>query len=451
MFFDPFIPKGRTQKKLQENEEYMAKKELLIENEKLMKQLKDLNAKVEVRNKELLTHFIKSSTKEAHLKEYIESLTNKLFEGDLKYATDFDKKVCEIHSEIIQTIETIQDKVKKEIEKTKGDMEKELSERFAEAEQRQKQLMNVKVEQQKKVFDRMNNTKAELEKIVKNFSATNRVCERLDKENENLKLELEISKNLNNLLEKQLMKLQKENNKIETEYNEIGNDLIEENSKNEGKSIRSIMINKEIDEVIKKKKNPDAQLMFQNLLNRGLNYNPYKIFDNINNKVKENQSKKIKDTFSFDKFNNIHTTTHSNTKFKNKTSINFRDKISKRGMSANTERDELTPNKIEIKKLKLELETIQNEYNQIYKQYIKEQKEKTNAQQLMQKCIEDIQIQLSQTNRKYNEQKKNGEPEDKNTKKLIVSLEEKLKVLTFIYDNGLQNLQSNKTGLFYIK
>ena len=34
----------------------------------------------------------------------------------------------------------------------------------------------------------------------------------------------------------------------------------------------------------------------------------------------------------------------------------------------------LTPNKIEIKNLKLELETIQNEYNQIYKQFIKEQK-----------------------------------------------------------------------------
>jgi hypothetical protein len=36
-------------------------------------------------------------------------------------------------------------------------------------------------------------------------------------------------------------------------------------------------------------------------------------------------------------------------------------------------------------------------------------------------------------------------------KKLIVSLEEKLKVLTFIYDNGTQNLQSNQTGLFFIK
>ena len=313
MFFETFIPKGRTQKKLQDHEEYMVKKELIMQNDKLNKQLKDLNAKVEVHNNELLTHFIKSSTKEAHLKEYIDSLTNKLFEGDLKYATDFDKKVCEIHSEIIQTIENIQEKVKKEIEKTKSDMEKELSERFAEAEQRQKQLMNVKVEQQKKVFDRMNNTKAELEKIVKNFSATNRLCEKLDKENENLKLELEISKNLNNLLEKQLLKLQKENNKIEIDYNEIGNDLIDENNKNEGKSLRSIMINNEIDEMLKKKKNPEAQLLFENLLKRGLNYNPYKIFDNIN---KINQSKKSKEKNSFDNFNYIHTTSHSNAKFK---------------------------------------------------------------------------------------------------------------------------------------
>ena len=204
MFFDPFIPKGKSQKKLQDHEEYMVKKELIIENEKLGKQLKDLNVKVEQKNNELLTHFIKSSTKETHLKEYIDNLTNKLFEGDLKYATEFDKKVCEIHSEIIQSIENIQEKVKKQIEKTKAEMEKELSDRFADAELRQKQLMNVKVEQQRKIFDRMNNTKSQLEKIVKNFSATNKICERLDKENENLKIELDISSNLNKMLEKQL-------------------------------------------------------------------------------------------------------------------------------------------------------------------------------------------------------------------------------------------------------
>ena len=280
MFFDTFNPKGKVQKKLRDNEEYMVKKELIMDNERLTKQLKDLNAKVEEKNNELLTHFIKSSTKETHLKEYIDSLTNKLFEGDLKYATEFDKKVCEIHSEIIQTIENIQEKVKKEIEKTKGDMEKELGERFAEAEQRQKQLMNVKVEQQKKIFDRMNNTKAELEKIVKKFSITNKICEKLDKENENLKLDLDISVNINKKLEKQLMKLQKENEKVETEYNEIGNNLIEENNKNEGKSIRSIMISRELDEMINEKKKPKSQFQFEKLI-RKENYNPYKIFDKV--------------------------------------------------------------------------------------------------------------------------------------------------------------------------
>ena len=446
MLFDTFNPKGKVQKKLRDNEEYMVKKELIMDNERLTKQLKDLNAKVEEKNNELLTHFIKSSTKETHLKEYIDSLTNKLFEGDLKYATEFDKKVCEIHSEIIQTIENIQEKVKKEIEKTKGDMEKELGERFAEAEQRQKQLMNVKVEQQKKIFDRMNNTKAELEKIVKKFSITNKICEKLDKENENLKLDLDISVNINKKLEKQLMKLQKENEKVETEYNEIGNNLIEENNKNEGKSIRSIMISRELDEMINEKKKPKSQFQFEKLI-RKENYNPYKIFDKVPNKINQN----FRETFSFDKLNNYHTNTHCNTAFNNKTKFILKNKNYKRGLSANTEREFLTPNKIEIKKLQLELETIRNEYNQIYKQFIKEQKEKIDAQQLLQKCIEDIQIQLSQTNRKYNEQKKNGELEDESTKKLIISLEEKLKVLTFIYDNGIQNLKSEKTGLFYIK
>ena len=129
----------------------------------------------------------------------------------------------------------------------------------------------------------------------------------------------------------------------------------------------------------------------------------------------------------------------------------LKNKINKRGMSAKNEREFLTPNKIEIKNLKLELETIQNEYNQIYKQFIKEQKEKTDAQQLLQKCIEDIQIQLSQTNKKIKEQKMNGEIKEENAKRLLVPLEEKLKVLTFIYDNGIQNLPSQKTGLFYVK
>ena len=446
MFFDAFIPKGKQQKKLQETEEYIVKKKLLIENEKLTKQLKELNEKCDLRNNDLLTHFIKSSTKETHLKEYVDELTDKLFEGDVKYATEYDKKICELHSEIIQTIENIQEKVKKEIEKTKGEMEKELGERFAEAEMKQRKLMDIKVEQQKKVFDRMNYTKNELEKIVKKFSETNNMCEKLAKENDKLKLDLETSINLNKMLEKQLMKLQKENNRVETDYNNIANNLIEEN--NENKSLRTMMLNKDFQQ--KSKINTYIKPLENFQIPK--KENPYKLFDSLPiNNINKNEK-----TYSLEKLNNIYTNIHTNANMnKNeKSDLYLKNKKNKRGVSANTYREKLTPNQIEIKNLKMELEKTQKEYNKIYKKYIESQKIKTDAQQLLQKCIEDVQIQLSQTNVKYNEQIQNGklsEEENRNIKLLTASLEQKLKVLTFIYDNGIQNLKSHKTGLFYVK
>ena len=446
MFFDAFIPKGKQQKKLQETEEYIVKKKLLIENEKLTKQLKELNEKCDLRNNDLLTHFIKSSTKETHLKEYVDELTDKLFEGDVKYATEYDKKICELHSEIIQTIENIQEKVKKEIEKTKGEMEKELGERFAEAEMKQRKLMDIKVEQQKKVFDRMNYTKNELEKIVKKFSETNNMCEKLAKENDKLKLDLETSINLNKMLEKQLMKLQKENNRVETDYNNIANNLIEEN--NENKSLRTMMLNKDFQQ--KSKINTYIKPLENFQIPK--KENPYKLFDSLPiNNINKNEK-----TYSLEKLNNIYTNIHTNANMnKNeKSDLYLKNKKNKRRVSANTYREKLTPNQIEIKNLKMELEKTQKEYNKIYKKYIESQKIKTDAQQLLQKCIEDVQIQLSQTNVKYNEQIQNGklsEEENKNIKLLTASLEQKLKVLTFIYDNGIQNLKSHKTGLFYVK
>ena len=418
MFFDAFIPKGKQQKKLQETEEYIVKKKLLIENEKLTKQLKELNEKCDLRNNDLLTHFIKSSTKETHLKEYVDELTDKLFEGDVKYATEYDKKICELHSEIIQTIENIQEKVKKEIEKTKGEMEKELGERFAEAEMKQRKLMDIKVEQQKKVFDRMNYTKNELEKIVKKFSETNNMCEKLAKENDKLKLDLETSINLNKMLEKQLMKLQKENNRVETDYNNIANNLIEEN--NENKSLRTMMLNKDFQQ--KSKINTYIKPLENFQIPK--KENPYKLFDSLPiNNINKNEK-----TYSLEKLNNIYTNIHTNANMnKNeKSDLYLKNKKNKRGVSANTYREKLTPNQIEIKNLKMELEKTQKEYNKIYKKYIESQKIKTDAQQLLQKCIEDVQIQLSQTNVKYNEQIQNGklsEEENKNIKLLIASLE----------------------------
>ena len=125
---------------------------------------------------------------------------------------------------------------------------------------------------------------------------------------------------------------------------------------------------------------------------------------------------------------------------------------SRRVMSFDKKDENLTPNQIEIKKLKNELDKAKKEYYIVYQKYIEGQKTKTDAQQLLQKCIEDIQIQLSQTNLKYNDQSQSGnlsEYEKENILQTIQSLEQKLKVLTYIYDNGIQNLKSHKTGLFY--
>jgi hypothetical protein len=445
MFFDPFIPRGKQQKKLQDHEEYMAKKELLIENEKLTKQLKELSTKCDLRNNDLLNHFIKSSTKETHLREYVDELTDKLFEGDVKFATEYDKKICELHSEIILTIENIQEKVKKQIEKTKGEMEKELGERFAEAEVKQRKLMDVKVDQQKKVFDRMNYTKNELEKIVKKFAETNSMCEKLAKENDKLKLDLETSINLNKLLEKQLMKLQKENDRVEADYNQIANNLIEENSNNESQNLRTKLFNKDFQQKMKMNKNNIKPL---ESFKQNKNQNPYKIFESIPiNSINKNEK-----AISSEKLNNLYT--DSKAIANEKSDTNIKKKIVGRGVSANTFRDNLTPNQLEIKNLKIELEKTQKEYNKIYKKYIESQKIKTDAQQLLQKCIEDVQIQLSQTNTKYNELIQSGKQNEEETNDVMSlkkNLEQKLKVLTFIYDNGIQNLKSHKTGLFYKK
>ena len=128
---------------------------------------------------------------------------------------------------------------------------------------------------------------------------------------------------------------------------------------------------------------------------------------------------------STEKLNNLFT--HTNTNVNEKSDIFSKNKVNGRAISANTFRDNLTPNQIEIKQLKIELEKTQKDYNKIYKKYIESQKIKTDAQQLLQKCIEDIQIQLSQTNLKYNEQMQNGnlsEEENNNIKSLITSLEQ---------------------------
>ena len=338
-------------------------------------------------NDKIDTHFKKANIKETELKNYIVDMNERLYDVRPGLINEMDDRIEYLHDEIIEMIGNIQDKVRAQIENTKKEMEKEVTIKFEEAEIKQKKLMNQKIEQQKKVFDRMNYTKGELEKIIKKFGETNSQCEMLIKRNTNLKVELEMTKKGNNELEKQLENLKKEHNRVEKDYNNILNE----------------------------------------------NYN--------------NSTNKILDLKSKDK-SNKNLTTYNN---ENNNKLNLNDEETNENLYKQTEE-----NKLIISQLRHNIEKSKKKYNEVYKEYIDSQKKKTEAQQLIQKCIEDIQIQINSAKNKLNQQNKtildnfgNNKKDNIDYKEMIQLLERKLKILTFVYDNGIQNLKSKKTGLFY--
>jgi hypothetical protein len=374
-------------KKLKDHEEFLAKKNLINETNLLNKQLAVSQNRLNELNEKIGIHFQKANKKETNLKNYIVDLNVKLYENK---GVELDNKIENLHNEIINTIGDIQDKVRDQIEYTRKQMEKEVTYKFNEAELKQKDLMNQKIEQQKKVFDRMNYTKGELEKIIKKFEQTNNQCEEYIKENTNLKVQLEITKKSNLKLEEQLEKLKNTHKKIENDYNTILNESIKKEDRND-----FLIESYENRKVNNFNSNPTFKLQ----LSSSQAIPP--INDSIN-KTDQNQTQNYYSTLT---------------------------------------------------KLREKVEKSKRNYNKIYREYIENQKKKTEAQQLIQKCIEDIQIQLNVANNKLKEQNNNMNTytnnENINYKEMIKILERKLKILTFIYDNGIQNIKSKKTGLFY--
>ena len=338
-------------KKLKDHEEFMLKTGIIEESKKYKRELSEVQNKINEKNDRIDQYFKKSETKEKELKTYIGHLNHKLYATSLD-GNDIYEKIDKLHKEIMEIVGNLQEKVKIQINHTKEEMEREVERRFSEAERKQRELINEKMEEQRKVFDRMNYTKGELEKIRKRFEDTNKECEELINKNAWMKVQLEITKKHNDILEKDLVSIQKEHNKVEKDYNE---------------------------------------LVYQTQQNSS-------DFD-LNSFVKDNPKSKIK--------SRIYSATQNQTQ----------------------------SSRIEI--LKSSIEKIQIEYKKINNNFIKCQKEKTEAQQLLQKCIEDITIQLNKINTKLSNESLSTAELCRN-RYIKESLEQKLKVLTYIYDNGMQ-------------
>ena len=165
--------------------------------ELLNQEISKIDRVVDTFKKEIKTTYDKSNSKEAELKNYIATLNSKIMSEVV-----FDDKIDEVSQNILNLIGNIQDKVKIEINHTKKEMEKDVTEKFLEAERKQQKLMNDKIDEQKKVFEKMNTTRNEIDKIKKNFEYTNFQCENLSKENENLKVLLKSLEEDKDTLEK---------------------------------------------------------------------------------------------------------------------------------------------------------------------------------------------------------------------------------------------------------
>lgn len=351
-------------KKLKDHEEYMLKTGIIEESKKYKRELTEVQNKINKKSERIDLYFKKSEAKEKELKNYIGHLNHKLYATHLDGSDIYDK-IDKLHKEIMETVGNLQEKVKMQISRTKEEMEREVERKFSEAERKQRELINEKMEEQRKVFDRMNFTKGELEKIKKRFEDTNKECEALINKNSWLKVQLELTKKHNDILEKELVSLQKEHNKVEKDYNQFVFQTEEASS--------------------------DLEL---------------------HSFVKDNKKSKVK--------SRIYSANHIQS---NKTESN------------------------RISILKENIEKVKNEYNKMNKYFIQCQKEKTEAQQLLQKCIEDITIQLNKVNNKLSNDSLSSDEIYRN-RRLKESLEQKVKILTYIYDNGMQcKLKTNRTIL----
>jgi hypothetical protein len=334
----------------------------------------------------------------------------------------YDDRIDRMHLEIMDMIGDIQDKVKKEINFTKKEMEDEVISKFSEAEQKQQVLMNEKIEEQKRVFERMNRTKNEIDKIKLNFEQTNVQCENLLKENENLRILLEsletdndsLTKKLNDLkkeyakLAKEHMKLFK-NEKIDNPFNiEIENYTLDEEDEgvngqcpSSGREVRSFVEKESEDRVNTAKKTEKKTTAKQSIVKSGT-------------PTLSNQSRIIPVD-------------------ENNTATNPEDVI---------------------KLLKENIKNVRSEYKNLQTNYIEEQKKRNEAQQLMQKCIEDVNLEIKKSMKDISNFTKlyagtrGFEDQLKAKQSNLESLENKMKILTFVYDNGIQNTKSKKAKLF---
>lgn len=417
---------NKTKKDVREIEKLIEGKR---EKDKLEHDLEKVNNQISSYKAEIKRLFTRSNAKETNLKNYIAKLNSIIEQRSVPVDPAIEMK----HKEIETLIGDVQNMIKKEINHTKNEMEREIDKKFADAEKAQAELIKSKKEEQKKVLEKMNKTRVEIESIRYDFERINIQCDKLTKEHESLRV-------LSSSLEEDNLCLVEKINRLKEEY-----------------------VNLKINHKAIFKKNPELVNSIEKVIGADLQTND-RLSDDENDDIYNRSGRLASRDFEDNNRSHVRATSQMNKPEKELDKSNTFESLTNKSDDEFFEGKEKREVKLEnmkpdeiINVIKSEISAFEHENKELQRQNVRELQKKNEAQQLMQKCIEDLKFDLVKVTKEINLLRsesittRHGSislSELSSKLQFKADLEQKLKILTFVYDNAFQYDSFKKNTLF---
>ena len=425
---------GSKSRREKEAQEFREKINLREETDEILLLIQQKKKEIDVENQKIATLFIESNTKQALLKDYISYINKRIFAGSANIDKNIESKAESIEKAIVE----LQSKMQIVIKYTKSEMDHQITQKFRDAEKRQRLKMLNKIEEGNNIIRNLNHMRLELEQLKIEFEEMNTKCENYTQKNEKLKIRLGDQKSDNKNLQKKLKEIQKEKEELEIKYKKISHGKINEKDSDENE-------NNENNENSEDGKYNNNSSSYRDNKNDEENKNNEEQKDSSNNTNQINNNinqLEIKNNFINDNDND-------NEEMK---SDNYRDN---KEIKKDDIPEEYYPSNL-IVILKESIKAFHKDINELTVRITDEKKERNEASQLLQKCIDDLNSEIKGLMRNsllpnikpnYLTYGYNNNINSSNREK-VNELEMKLTIFTFIYDNIFQNIKNK--NLYYI-
>ena len=431
---------GSKKRREKEAQEFREKIILREETDDILLLIQQKKREIDKEKQRIANLFIESNTKQALLKDYISYINKRIFAG----SADIDKTIESKAENIEQAIIELQSKMQIVIKYTKSEMDHQITQKFKDAEKRQRLKMQSKIEEGNNIITNFNHMRLELEQLKIEFEEMNTKCEKYIEKNEILRIRLNDQKSDNNNLQKKLKEIQKENEDLMVKYKKVEPDDINEKESDEH--------NESSYDIPDKSKSNNSE---NNNDNKNDEENDDNKSEEKNEEGKEEKEKEENDN------NNDNDNDNNDKVNENKNMININEEKkneynnSNNGIKNDSMPNEYYPSNL-IMILKESIKAFHKDISELTVRITDEKKERNEASQLLQKCIDDLNLEIKGVMRnsylpnikpnyltyRYNN---NINPANKDK---IEELEMKLIIFTYIYDNIFQNTKVK--NLFYI-